>query len=135
MYISNDYDSNAANLYRCDDDGNNYELPVVDAGTQTDEIMPPDSSPPKSKRGRPKKSLEESGASSKRSKLDPLLSFLYETAREMGSSFQNLLYYLGRRDAYKNGNFSEAKFYEDLLEHGIDTNFTKITPEKAMYLK
>ena len=103
-------------------------LPNTPIQTQTPNPTP-------SKRGRPKKPLEECGASAKRAKLDPLLDFLKESAREVGSSLENLLFFFGRRHAYQSGKFDEAKFYEDLLEHGIDTNFKKITPEKAFYLK
>ena len=124
-----------------DDD---YKIPTVDAQTQTDDILLPPTpiqnqtqppNPTPSKRGRPKKPLEECAASAKRAKLDPLLDFLKESAREVGSSLENLLFFFGRRHAYQSGKFDEAKFYEDLLEHGIDTNFKKITPEKAFYLK
>ena len=127
-------------FFRIDDV--DYRFPTVDAQTQTDEILPPSTStqqpnptPTQSKRGRPKKPLEGCGASAKRAKLDPLLDFLKESAREVGSSLENLLFFFGRRHAYQSGKFDEAKFYEDLLEHGIDTNFKKITPEKAFYLK
>ena len=53
----------------------------------------------------------------------------------MGIHFDDLLYYLGKRNAYQNGHFDTAQFYEDLLTNGIDTSFKKVTPEKAMYLK
>ena len=130
------------NFFRNDDNNDkDYKIPTFDASTQTDDIVMaspapcPEPQPTKSKRGRPKKPLEESGASSKRAKLDPLLDFLKESAKEVGSSLENLLFFFGRRHAYQSGKFDEAKFYEDLLEYGIDTNFKKITPEKAFYLK
>ena len=124
-------------FYSNDANDDDYEPTMIDSGTQTDEMMPGPSEPPqtKSKRGRPKKNFEDCGASSKRAKLDDLLTFLQKIAGKMGTHFEHLLYYLGRRHSYKNGKFDEAKFYEDLLEHGIDTEFTKITPEKAMYLR
>ena len=124
-----------------DDNDKDYKIPTFDASTQTDDIVMaspapcPEPQPTNSKRGRPKKPLEECGASSKRAKLDPLIDFLKESALEIGSSLENLLFFFGRRHAYQSGKFDEAKFYEDLLQHGIDTNFKKITPEKAFYLK
>ena len=126
-------------FYSNDANDDDYEPPLMtNSGTQTDEMMPPEPSEhpqTKSKRGRPKKNFEDCGTSSKRAKLDDLLTFLQKIAGKMGTHFEHLLYYLGRRHSYKNGKFDEAKFYEDLLEHGIDTEFTKITPEKAMYLR
>ena len=53
----------------------------------------------------------------------------------MGIHFDDLLYYLGKRNAYQNGHFDTAQFYEDLITNGIDTSFKKVTPERAMYLK
>ena len=103
---------------------------AASATTQTEETPQP-----KSKRGRPTKAFLDSNASSKRSKLDPHVDYLRNLSKRMGIHFDDLLYYLGKRNAYQTDNFDTAKFYEDLLTNGIDTSFKKVTPERAMLLK
>ena len=105
------------------------------ASTQNDVPMPTEETSQNSKRGRPKKSFLDSKSSSKRAKLDPLLELLREAARGMNIHFDHLLYFLGKRNAYQNGFFDEAQFYQDLLQNGIDTTFNKISVERALFLK
>ena len=118
---------NVCIFFRQDDP--DYQPPAIDS-TETEEAPQQNS-----KRGRPEKAFLDCNASSKRSKLDPHVEKLRNLSKRMGIHFDDLLYYLGKRNAYQTDNFDTAKFYEDLLTNGIDTSFKKVTPERAMLLK
>ena len=111
---------------------------TVEMGTQT-EIQNPvpeiEPTPSTSKRGRPKKSLDDCKPSTKRAKLDDVLVYLDDIAKGMKTDLNKLLFLLPKRQAYKDGDFEQGKFFSDLLEFGIESDPTKITPEHALYLK
>ena len=86
------------------------------------------------KKGRPKKTFNQSGKNAKKRKTDDILAELRQTASELGITFQQLILYLGKRDADSNGDDNLSKLFQELNRNGKNGQ-PKMSPLKALAMK
>ena len=66
------------------------------------------------RRGRPRKSFNDSGIDSKKKKTDDLLQIIRENAIELGISFHALIIFLGKREADVIGDHDVSELFKQL---------------------
>ena len=77
----------------------------------------------------------DSGNTQKRQKTENIMNIIKETASELDCRVVELLAYLSMRNANIEGDFETGKIYKEIFQNGIDSTTTKISAEKALYLR
>ena len=118
QYFSMDEDFN-------DDD--NEETESEDENMDTND-------PEQPKRGRKRKSWEESSKDSKNRKTDDMMEKIRELASELGTSVFELCVFFGKRDADQNGDAELSRLFKQ-LNRSKPNGDPKISPLKALAIK
>ena len=90
------------------------------------------------KRGRPTKHFNDLGPAQKRSKTNGCKEFFEKTCADLEISFEELLAFMGKRNAYEKGDFETGNFFKEMYQNGVSSLLDKkleISAEKALYLR